>query len=75
MPCRILYCILKMYFVKYIYLMYKDFETKGRNQTILFSSHWQEKIVFSRQFVDVLNPFIGCQQNWSKNTIFIMYIT
>ena len=28
-----------------------------------FSSHWNEKIVFSRQFVDVLNPFIGCQQN------------
>ena len=41
----------------------------------MFSSHWHEKIVLSRQFVDVLNPFIGCQQNWSKNSIFIMKIT
>ena len=40
-----------------------------------FSSHWHEKIVFLRQFVDMLNPFIGCQQNLSKNTIFIMEIT
>ena len=29
-------------------------------------SHWHEKIVFLRQFIDVLNPFIGCHQNWSK---------
>ena len=28
------------------------------------SSHWSEKIIFSRQFVDVLNPFISWQQNW-----------
>ena len=27
---------------------------------------WHEKIVFSRQFVDVLNPFIGCQQIEAK---------
>ena len=40
-----------------------------------FSSHWHEKIVFLRQFVEILNSFIGCQQNWSKNTIFIMEIT
>ena len=25
--------------------------------------HLCEKIVFSRQFVDLLDPFIGCQQN------------
>ena len=31
-----------------------------------FSSHWFEKIVFSLQLVDVLNYFIGCQQNWWK---------
>ena len=29
---------------------------------IHISSHWREKMVFSRQFVDVLNPFIGCQR-------------
>ena len=28
-------------------------------------------MVFSCQFVDVLNAFIGCQQNWRKNTIFM----
>ena len=38
----------------------------------IFSSHWDNKIVFSRQFVDMLNLFIGCQQYLSKNTIFIM---
>ena len=43
--------------------------------TYIFLCHWHEKIVFSRQYVDVLNPFIGCQQNWSKNTIFIMVLT
>ena len=37
-----------------------------------FSIYWHEKIVFSRQFVDVLNHFIGCQQNLGKNSIFIM---
>ena len=37
-----------------------------------FSSQGHENIVISRQFVDVLKPFIGCHQNWSKNTIFIM---
>ena len=36
-----------------------------------FSNHWHEKIVFSHKYVDLLNPFIGCQQNWRKNTIFI----
>ena len=38
----------------------------------IFSSHWHENIVFSRQFVDMLNLFIGFQQYLSKNTIFIM---
>ena len=38
----------------------------------IFSSNWHEKIVFSCQFVDALNLLLGCQQNWSKNTIFIM---
>ena len=28
---------------------------------------WLENIVFLRQFVDVKNPFIGYQQNWSKH--------
>ena len=32
-------------------------------QKILFSSLWHENIVFSHQFVDVYNPFIGFQQN------------
>ena len=26
-------------------------------------SHWREKMVFSRQFVDKINPLKGCQQN------------
>ena len=36
-----------------------------------FSTHWREKILFSRQFVDVLNPCIDCQQNLRKTTMFI----
>ena len=28
------------------------------------------KMVFARQFVDVSNPFIGCQQNWRKISTF-----
>ena len=34
----------------------------------------KKKIVFSRKFVDLLNPFIGCQQNLRKNTILIIEI-
>ena len=40
----------------------------------VFKNNFQdiEIIVFSRQFVGVLNPFIDRQQNWAKNTIFFM---
>ena len=36
----------------------------------IFSSHWHEKIVFSRQFIDVLNPFIGFQKLKKKYNIY-----
>jgi hypothetical protein len=31
-------------------------------------------MVFSRQFVDVLNPFIGCQQNWWIDEYHVVYV-
>ena len=41
---------------------------------IIFSSHWHQTLYFhfSPQFVDVLNPFIGCQKYLRKNTMFVM---
>ena len=35
----------------------------------IFLCHLHEKIVFSRQFVDMLSLCISCQQNLSKHTI------
>ena len=39
------------------------------------SLDFTQKVNLLRQFVDMLNPSIGCQQNLRKNTIFITKIT
>ena len=62
---------LRTFFLETVAWFIKGFQILKQPES-LFSSHWHEKVVFSRQFVDVFNPFIGCQQNWSLNTIIFL---